>query len=686
MNSISAFRSQSGSKPPVKCPKVIPNSRLEAICYLLFKILSRPKKRKIFGDSGFQPSGEKAIADLYKFLQWYLRLIHYDSNLEDIADLGDLWYREFYLEITKCLQFEIESSLAWNLIDHILVHSPSMTELIPHVLEIYNNASRRALTSLNQKFLFDEISSEVNLAFDQLTYKLAISCFTYFKQNASLLQLEAEYSSKLVDVQSDEESYHLQHSNYIYVSQLLEHRDLRVLGCAINLNQLIAERINQILAKNLDYVISLFESTSVTSVIEFELLFENVKLCHKLMVEAGLPLEPWEDILFRVDMDHSFSSTRGRIVLHTLYSLVTDLLPNYTFSSTFNRFSKAQVLEERNVPRNPRPSVNHMFLYGNRTLYTAFNQIYELTSQFFGYQHAKSILSLIGKQNIHFLICELVDNMHLILSNSIKPYISEVAHGLSSDKMNMPQPHYGVDATYEYFRAKVKNIVNYPVLGTRVFQHLREWGNFIPLFQLLDSALSQLDVTSYAHSILFQKNLSKNSLCASLSRSVQIYSTPSIDSTKHYSLLHLAVHLIHETIQPYKLIWKQDQYSTSPDTSLEFYRVWNALLFVFSLNVSINEFCNKSSLEIFGEGFLWAGSSITYLLGQHSLLRAGNFSQYMSYVAQVMPPPSSDSLTRDSALFLFRLKKINPLCHRIFSFLQSIYPLPIHTNAQLNPI
>jgi hypothetical protein len=36
------------------------------------------------------------------------------------SDLSELWYKEFYLEISKEIQFPIEMSLPWILTEHIL--------------------------------------------------------------------------------------------------------------------------------------------------------------------------------------------------------------------------------------------------------------------------------------------------------------------------------------------------------------------------------------------------------------------------------------------------------------------------------------------------------------------------------------------------------------------------------------
>ena len=53
------------------------------------------------------------------------------ATLSSACDLSQLWYREFYLEMTmgeRC-QFPIEMSLPWILTDHILTSKdPALTE------------------------------------------------------------------------------------------------------------------------------------------------------------------------------------------------------------------------------------------------------------------------------------------------------------------------------------------------------------------------------------------------------------------------------------------------------------------------------------------------------------------------------------------------------------------------------
>jgi cytoplasmic FMR1 interacting protein len=95
--------------------------------------------------------------------------------------LGDLWFREFFLEMTHCIQFPIEMSLPWILIEHLVssnckVINGPMIENVLHVLDIYNDAAHASLYVKNQQYMYDEIEAEVNLVVDQVFF----STFQYY--------------------------------------------------------------------------------------------------------------------------------------------------------------------------------------------------------------------------------------------------------------------------------------------------------------------------------------------------------------------------------------------------------------------------------------------------------------------------------------------------------------------------
>ena len=82
--------------------------------------------------------------------------------MRDLGDLSDLWYREYFLEVAREIQFPIDTSLPWVLGNWILDkrHSGGMETML-FLFDIYNDAGSRALHTLKRRFLFDEVEAEV---------------------------------------------------------------------------------------------------------------------------------------------------------------------------------------------------------------------------------------------------------------------------------------------------------------------------------------------------------------------------------------------------------------------------------------------------------------------------------------------------------------------------------------------
>jgi cytoplasmic FMR1 interacting protein len=125
--------------------------------------------------------------------------------------------------------------------------------------------------------LYDEIEAEVNLAFDQLVFKISEAIYAHFKQQASaycgILPSSSFFASDhtflsscsilidkpykaLVEVINSGGKFSVPKSRY---DSLLKQRHFQLLGRSINLNYLIGQRMNQHLRQNIDYAISRFE-------------------------------------------------------------------------------------------------------------------------------------------------------------------------------------------------------------------------------------------------------------------------------------------------------------------------------------------------------------------------------------------------------------------------------------------
>lgn len=748
----------SASDPIPMIPKrSVPPSptQLELIRAQVFGLLTEPRKKLgMFGDKDLTDAHIKSLESIYERTFFYPALINYANTIRDITDLGDLWYREYFLELTKRIQFEIDMSLAWSLCDHVLEsNNLSMMDSILYPLDIYNDAANRALKSLRQQFLYDEIEAEVNLAFDQLIYKLSDQCFTHYKTVAACMVMDKDLKSSLENLYPERAARFTPPKSRL--ATLFTQRHFQLLGRSVDLNDLLSQRMNTSLRSNLNIAIAKFEASPITAIVEFEQLLNIIRLTHSLLVEDGLSLDPWESIYQESNMSSSVHSFHGRVVLHIVFEFVYDLWPNFVYSSATNRFTRAPKLgrQEEIVLREAMPKTNPKQLYGNRLLTVAFQQWLEQYAGFFGTPHVDSIFRCIGKESVPLIIGELLSNMQLKLNGVLEPYIGELGRGLPADKTNLPKYQYGVTGAFEYFRAKLVDIQNYPVLVSEVFHQFREWGNAVISLTFLDAGASGLDTSMYVLSAPFlgvtpnssgggngggkkgsEKGasslpstvrpaypdpsplvstirgigsiLEKKPEIAKSTQALPVLVSSTIEAERLYQLpnvrhtiLRAAFEGIADMIAPLSGVFgvgagPVDNGLLPIDQTYEFYRVWSAMLFCFLIDVPDNErhMFNKSSFELFGEGFLWAGTVITHFLGQRARFEAFDFSHHLARMAEAIgyderstlpsPTPGGPPLVNWPSLFLQqRFPEARDTIKRVFSLLNTNFPVDFRPAA-----
>ena len=154
--------------------------------------------------------------------------------MHEVSDLSQLWFREFFLELSmgervqvplflertrpnlKLSQFPIEMSLPWILTKYVLSgrdcstiesvqacieachhHHIVIYRTVFYPLDLYNDSANFALYNLHKQHLYDEVEAEANLAFDQLIFQLSEQVFVYYKCLAGSVFLNANYRSLL---------------------------------------------------------------------------------------------------------------------------------------------------------------------------------------------------------------------------------------------------------------------------------------------------------------------------------------------------------------------------------------------------------------------------------------------------------------------------------------------------------
>ncbi|XP_035170928.1 cytoplasmic FMR1-interacting protein 1 isoform X4 [Oxyura jamaicensis] len=634
------------------------------------------------------------ILDIEKFHResfFYTHLINFSETLQQCCDLSQLWFREFFLELTmgRRIQFPIEMSMPWILTDHILeTKEASMMEYVLYSLDLYNDSAHYALTKFKKQFLYDEIEAEVNLCFDQFVYKLADQIFAYYKAMAGSLLLDKRLRS---ECKNQGASIQLLQSNRY--ETLLKQRHVQLLGRSIDLNRLITQRISAAMYRSMELAIGRFESEDLTSIVELDGLIEINKLTHKLL-SRYMTLDSF-DAMFR-EANHNVSAPYGRITLHVFWELNYDFLPNYCYNGSTNRFVRTVLPFSQEFQRDKQPNAQPQYLYGSKALNLAYSSIYSNYRNFVGPPHFKVICRLLGYQGIAVVMEELLKVVKSLLQGTILQYVKTLMEVMPKI-CRLPRHEYGSPGILEFFHHQLKDIVEYAELKTVCFQNLREVGNAVLFCLLIEQSLSLEEVCDLLHAAPFQNILPR----------VHVKEGERLDAKmkrleSKYAPLHL-VPLIERLGTPQQIaiaregdlltkerlccglsmfeviltrirsflddpIWRGPLPSNGVmhvDECVEFHRLWSAMQFVYCIPVGTHEFTVE---QCFGDGLHWAGCMIIVLLGQQ---RRFDVLDFCYHLLKVQKHDGKDEVIKNVPLkkMVERIRKFQILNDEIIAIL-----------------
>ncbi|ETO14401.1 component of SCAR regulatory complex [Reticulomyxa filosa] len=427
----------------------------------------------------FHKEEKQGFEQMFDLLGFVTRLNNLTDTINLATNLSDLWYREFYLNITDCIQFPIAMSLPWMLVDFAM-NTPSLAPNVFFPLSIYNDSAEMALSVFHQQHLFDEIEAEVNLVFDQLIFTLYQKIFDYYKNKAASVLLDKPFQRRMEELR-----IHLGKNvmklNYARYTPVFQQKSLHVLGRAVDIQALLTEQLNSYVRENIDAVVSRYEAMgSISAAMEIEHLMATLRLTVDFLREELPGIDPFEDTLAEVNEDTTIGSFRGRLFLATYNQMFSGLLRHSVFNTLTRRFVGLE--RSKNSKR-----VENSFLWGSRFT-KIYHEQFKVTRGFFGVEHLHSIVTLLGMESMSLLVDEMVKMVAHVIIRDVSPYITEILKAL--DPMKLQPAHYGVLGVYGFYDLRLKNIKAYPALREDVFNLMREAGNALCLVQLVDEVLT----------------------------------------------------------------------------------------------------------------------------------------------------------------------------------------------------
>ncbi|KAJ3182845.1 Cytoplasmic FMR1-interacting protein 2 [Gaertneriomyces sp. JEL0708] len=579
-------------------------------------------------EKDFKDSQVNEVGEFLKRSDIYLAMLDLEGTVRELSDLSDLWFKEFYLELSKKVQFPISMSLPWILTEYMLeCNDLEMLQYIFYPFELYNDAANRTLNKLRSRFIYDEITAEVSLCFDQLIFKLSQKVFQHFKKAASCMVLAPD-----LKVESDPAHMELPLDAY---DDILAQKQYRLLGRSLNVGQLIGGMMNQYLRKSIDTAISRYEGSDLTYIVGLDTLLRSAQMTHQLFSERVI-LDPFDDMLAEIDDSVSMSAANGRIVTHTARELINDFVPNFCYNNVTNRFLRGPVSYVQESTRHSFPKAPLMYLYGSKALSVAFGAQNSLFKEFIGAPHFRTLVRWIGRHGVAVMIAELSKHVDGIVKNTMTAYINVISKG-TPQTMKLPLFEYGTSGTFEYFAAHLKPLITYRDLKSEVLQAFREVGNAVITVKTLEDVLA-LDETLRETQTVETTSPEADTAYAQLRDFDPLFNTeeyplPFREWAQNTQMLYAPkpptallgpfLDRLRATLESVGDDWQAEGHLENPRA---FFRIWSALQFTFCVP-SVGE--GKVIRELFGEGLSWAGCTFIHLLDQTDVYTAFDFNNHI---------------------------------------------------------
>ena len=442
---------------------------------------------------------EKTLSLLSEFHEVTEFFPHFTALLSTVQlcsrNLGELWYRELYIQITNCTQFPIEMSLPFLLSEKV-VHSTRrgkvpVLENVVCTLDLYNDAAAFALNVLQLRHIYDEIEAEVNLVFDQMMFLTGEQMYEHFKNAASSTFLDGSYKDAIEAIKG---SHQLTVQEKRFAPPAAQ-RHVLLLGRSIDLNYLISSHINQKISKDIETVIKYFESGDLSVLLDVEMMLEIVKFTHHRL-SLVLELDAFDELFKSANADVNAKHVCGKLIYHLKSTLFEDVSPNYTFNVYSKRFVRSTVISRRTGrERDPKPTPGP-FGFGS-VCAKAWNVLHRPMRGFVGRPHIDALVRIAGESGVCFLVNSSLELIEERL-NDLMPYLNSLMEGLPP--INLPSvARRGSAECFLDLEKKVKHYFSYATYLNESYQCFREIGNLVAFLSVMESSLAVRQAAVYVN-------------------------------------------------------------------------------------------------------------------------------------------------------------------------------------------
>jgi hypothetical protein len=584
-------------------------------------------------ESVFQRHGNTRLnaadqKDFLRFLddtRYFIDLLKLGETLDVVCDQSSLFFKEYYLEAEGVSFFPVTASLPVILSEYALDNyaRPELTGAMFYPLSIYDDAAATALRKLRSRYLYDEIKAEAKICLLSIIRKLSDAAFHPIRRFASLRMLGRRIRHVVQQRLGQDSMW--EGVSVLKTGVLLQQNQLSLLGCQIDTKSMIADRLNEIMNEEIEKIMTMTEKNGILAAIAVGRLFDMLELTHKLLLQFGVPLMPFQDLLSRALATDTPNSLQSILLINVSEHLVGPALSNFYLLTNPHRLipkSKA-VIDIKALHHGPIGDVLSVLL----TPTAAF-----VTTESF-----RELFWRLDDGAISLLHSQLLGAVSEIF-NTFKECYASVGDRLIRMKdaplaTNCLQIYDRFEGAYRYF-LEDRGI-------SELFELMGEIGNAIAISEMMDNALL-LKRQATTHAVGFLLNTSPGQPTPQKEPDFFTLFDKQFQGTRSYFANLVGLPKENEVMQPFLFKTVQeiargvlDSNGIFDETAQDqmdlpslkgFAARWSVLDFLFSLieagRVVSKEREEPGAIIKFGEGVHLCAAVILCITGQRSLFRA----------------------------------------------------------------
>ena len=475
-------------------------------------------KHGLLGKTDLEKDDIASLEIFYNESYYYNYLLNFHTTVREVSSLGEVWFREHHLDLTKCVEFPIEMSLIRMLTDQISncnnynndkntvkryendedqdnedshifsknIDNLPIIESIFHILDIYNDVANQAKNILKEQHLYNEIEAECSSVLANSLNSLCDNIYSYTKDSCAVQILEEKVKNKLEDIKTE---------NFLTMrlqkfKSIATQKNIKILGKTINFNEILKEKVTKNINRDIGTAIKKFEQSDLCSIIELQNLLDIIRCTHKELSNL-FDLDDYL-VLFKTINESLPDGQNGRIAQHILSELEADIIPNYSYNTYTNRFVKACVMNSPNPGMTPKKSpqsgVSEKAPVEAYEISNAYGslccKIFEthgkMGKEFFGLSHIESLICLLQIDSIDGSVYTIIEKCMSLVTfklNDAHDYIGALKDGIPFCKSPSFAGH--VAGCIDYYETKLSSLLEFEDLKPELFQVFREIGNII---------------------------------------------------------------------------------------------------------------------------------------------------------------------------------------------------------------